>query len=92
MHQNLDVILWQFNNSKNSFIVFIPEVLMDMKNYSFLASGPTTPILFILFIIVGNLGLVMMVSMLTITLFSPGLNPAEVNSFNYAKLASKEIK
>ena len=25
MHQNLDVILWQFNYTKNSFIVLIPE-------------------------------------------------------------------
>ena len=59
---------------------------MDMKNYSFLASGPTTPIIFILFIIVGNLGLVMMVSMLTINYDNASSNPAEVFNFYCVKL------
>ena len=32
MHQNLAVILWQFNNGKNNFIVLIPEKEVGARN------------------------------------------------------------
>ena len=38
MHQNLAVILWQFNYSKNSFIVMIAGVVIQ-KLANFLCSG-----------------------------------------------------
>ena len=28
MHQNLDVIVWQFNYGKNSFAVLIPDIAL----------------------------------------------------------------
>ena len=42
MHQNLAITLWQFNYSKNSFIVLITEVAKDVYVQR---HGQLTPVL-----------------------------------------------
>ena len=41
MHQNLAVILWQFNFGKNSFIVLIPVSLIKNDDVSFIKLNKT---------------------------------------------------